>query len=323
MIEFSHRSVLLDEVIDGLDIKPDGIYADCTLGGAGHSGEIAKRLTDGGRLYGFDQDEDAIEAARAHLDDIGVTDRVTIIHKNFSGMSDELKSRGVAGLDGILLDLGVSSFQLDEESRGFSYRMADAPLDMRMDRDSELTAEVILNTYPADEIERILRVYGEERYARRIAESIVKKRAVKPLKTTGDLMEILDATIPAKSKKAGGHPGKRTFQALRIEVNHELEVLSDSLDSMRDMLKPGGRLCIITFHSLEDRIVKDAFKRWQDPCICPADFPVCTCGAESFGRPVTRKPILPGDEELLTNPRSKSAKLRVFERGEGGRKPAR
>ncbi len=314
MIDFSHRPVLLDEVIEGLNIRPDGIYADGTLGGAGHSGEIAKRLTNGGRLIGFDQDEDAIAAASAHLKEIGVADRVTVIHKNYCNMADEMRSRGEM-LDGILLDLGVSSFQLDEESRGFSYRMADAPLDMRMDRRQALTAATVLNTYPEDELARILRVYGEEKFSGRIAKNVVKRRAEKTFEITGDLMEVIEASIPMKAKKTGGHPGKRTFQALRIEVNGELRVLEDSLDDMRDILSPGGRLCIITFHSLEDRIVKDAFKKWQDPCTCPPQLPVCVCGAVPFGRIITRKPIVASKEELSANPRAKSAKLRVFERG--------
>ncbi len=312
--------MLLDEVIEGLDIKPDGIYADGTLGGAGHSGEIAKRLDRGGHLFGFDQDEDAIEAAKAHLKDVSVMDRVTVIHRNFSYMSEEIKARGY-GLDGILLDLGVSSFQLDEETRGFSYRMNEAPLDMRMDRSRELTAAVVLNTYPEDELARILKVYGEEKFSARIAKNIVRRRDENPFKVTGDLMEVLDESIPAKARKAAGHPGKRTFQALRIEVNRELSVLEESLDGMRDILNPGGRLCIITFHSLEDRIVKEAFKRWQDPCICPPDFPICACGAQSFGRANPKKPILPTEEEMRENPRSKSAKLRIFERGSGGADP--
>ncbi|MCR5097520.1 MAG: 16S rRNA (cytosine(1402)-N(4))-methyltransferase RsmH [Lachnospiraceae bacterium] len=320
-MDFSHRSVLLDEVIEGLNISPDGIYADGTLGGAGHSGEIARRL-NGGHLYGFDQDDDAITAATAHLKEIEVDDRVTIIHQNYSSMGEEMRSRDVK-LDGILLDLGVSSFQLDEQSRGFSYRMADSPLDMRMDRRQALTAATILNTYPKDEIARILRVYGEEKFAERIAQNIVRRREDEAFKVTGDLMEVIEASIPMKAKRTGGHPGKRTFQALRIEVNQELKVLEDSLDEMRDILEPGGRLCIITFHSLEDRIVKEAFKRWQDPCTCPHDFPACVCGAESFGKVITRKPIVAGEEELKNNSRSKSAKLRIFERGEGGKEPNR
>ncbi len=311
--------MLLDEVIEGLLIKPDGNYADGTMGGAGHSAEIAKRLKNG-KLFGFDQDADAIEAATAHLKEEGVFDKATIIHKNFSNMSDEMKDLGIK-LDGILLDLGVSSFQLDEESRGFSYRMTDSPLDMRMDKRNTLTAATILNTYSEEDIARILRVYGEEKFANRIAKNIVEKRYEKPFEVTGDLMEVLDASIPAKSRKTGGHPGKRTFQALRIEVNQELTVLEESLKGMRDILNPGGRFCIITFHSLEDRIVKDAFKNWTDPCICPKNFPACTCGAESFGKVITRKPILPSEIEMEENPRAKSAKLRIFERSAGGMDP--
>ena len=310
--------MLLDEVIEGLNIRPDGMYADGTLGGAGHSGEIAKRLTAGGHLYGFDQDEDAIVAATAHLKEEKVFDRVTIIHKNFSEMKEEITSYGIK-LDGILLDLGVSSFQLDEESRGFSYRMMDAPLDMRMDRRRELTAAQILNTYPEDELARILRVYGEEKFSGRIAKNVVKRREQNPFEVTGDLMEVIEASIPAKNKKTGGHPGKRTFQALRIEVNQELDVLQNSLEKMRDLLNENGRLCIITFHSLEDRIVKDVFKKWQDPCTCPPHFPVCVCGAKPYGRVITRKPIVASKEELELNSRSKSAKLRIFERGGEGK----
>ncbi len=319
-MEFVHRPVLLDEVIDALKVKPDGIYADGTLGGGGHSGEIALRLTEGGRLYGFDQDEDAIHAAGAHFEDIGVSDRVTLIHKNFSNMPDELSSAGVKA-NGILLDLGVSSFQLDEPMRGFSYRVEDAPLDMRMDKRRSLTAADILNTYPAEELTRILREYGEEKFAKRIAQRIVEKRNEKTFEVTKDLMDVIEASIPRKNKRTGGHPGKRTFQALRIEVNGELDVIKESLDGMRDLLVEGGRLCVITFHSLEDRIVKDTFRRWQDPCICPPHFPDCVCGAKSFGRVITKKPVIPGEEEMAQNPRSKSAKLRVFERGAGGSEP--
>ena len=315
-MEFKHTSVLLDEVIDGLCIRPDGIYIDGTLGGGGHSFEIASRLTRGGRLIGIDQDEDALAAAGERL--APFADRVIYVHDNYENMENAVRSFFEDGIStgrisGILLDLGVSSYQLDNPERGFSYR-ADAPLDMRMDRGASLSAKDILNDYSAGELTRILRDYGEEKMAARIAANIVSAREKGPLETTGQLVEIIERSIPMKMREKGGNPCKRTFQAIRIACNRELEVLEDSLDTMIDLLAPGGRLCIITFHSLEDRIVKNAFRRNENPCTCPPEFPVCVCGKTSKGRVITRKPILPGREELAENRRSASAKLRIFEK---------
>ncbi|MEE1162497.1 MAG: 16S rRNA (cytosine(1402)-N(4))-methyltransferase RsmH [Lachnospiraceae bacterium] len=315
-MEFKHTSVLLDEVIDGLCIRPDGIYIDGTLGGGGHSFEIASRLTRGGRLIGIDQDEDALAAAGERL--APFADRVIYVHDNYENMENAVRSFFEDGIstgriNGILLDLGVSSYQLDNPERGFSYR-ADAPLDMRMDRGASLSAKDILNDYSAGELTRILRDYGEEKMAARIAANIVSAREKGPLETTGQLVEIIEKSIPMKMREKGGNPCKRTFQAIRIACNRELEVLEDSLDTMIDLLAPGGRLCIITFHSLEDRIVKNAFRRNENPCTCPPEFPVCVCGKTSKGRVITRKPILPGREELAENRRSASAKLRIFEK---------
>ena len=315
-MEFKHTSVLLDEVIDGLCIRPDGIYIDGTLGGGGHSFEIASRLTRGGRLIGIDQDEDALAAAGERL--APFADRVIYVHDNYENMENAVRSFFEDGIstgriNGILLDLGVSSYQLDNPERGFSYR-ADAPLDMRMARGASLSAKDILNDYSAGELTRILRDYGEEKMAARIAANIVSAREKGPLETTGQLVEIIEKSIPMKMREKGGNPCKRTFQAIRIACNRELEVLEDSLDTMIDLLAPGGRLCIITFHSLEDRIVKNAFRRNENPCTCPPEFPVCVCGKTSKGRVITRKPILPGREELAENRRSASAKLRIFEK---------
>lgn len=315
-MEFKHTSVLLDEVIDGLCIRPDGIYIDGTLGGGGHSFEIASRLTRGGRLIGIDQDEDALAAAGERL--APFADRVIYVHDNYENMENAVRSFFEDGIstgriNGILLDLGVSSYQLDNPERGFSYR-ADAPLDMRMDRGASLSAKDVLNDYSAGELTRILRDYGEEKMAARIAANIVSAREKGPLETTGQLVEIIEKSIPMKMREKGGNPCKRTFQAIRIACNRELEVLEDSLDTMIDLLAPGGRLCIITFHSLEDRIVKNAFRRNENPCTCPPEFPVCVCGKTSKGRVITRKPILPGREELAENRRSASAKLRIFEK---------
>ena len=310
-MEFKHISVLLQECIDNLNIKPDGIYVDGTLGGAGHSGEILKRL-DSGRLIGIDQDADAIAAATKRLEQIG--GNFTVIRSNYAQMVPELDQIGINGGDGILLDLGVSSFQLDTPQRGFTYREEDAPLDMRMDQRQTLTARDIVNTYSESELYRIIRDYGEDRFAKNIAKHIVQARAVQEITTTGQLNEIIKASIPQKVQKTGGHPAKRTYQAIRIECNHELDVLRDHLEEMIGILKPGGRLCVITFHSLEDRIVKTIFKKNENPCTCPPDFPVCVCGKTSKGKVLTRKPILPTEEEMDLNPRSKSAKLRVFER---------
>lgn len=311
-MEFKHYSVLLEETIEYLNVKPDGVYVDGTLGGGGHSYEIAKRLGEGGRLIGIDQDADAIKAAGDRLAEF--KDRVTIIRSNYANMKEELHAIGVEHVDGIILDLGVSSFQLDTPERGFTYREADAPLDMRMDVRQTLTAKDIVNEYSEMDLYRIIRDYGEDKFAKNIAKHIVQERQKKPIETTGELTDIIRASIPMKVQATGGHPAKRTFQAIRIELNKELEVLQNNLDEMIGLLNPGGRICIITFHSLEDRIVKTNFKRNENPCTCPSDFPVCVCGNKSKGKVVTRKPILPSEEELEENSRSKSAKLRVFER---------
>lgn len=310
-MDFEHISVLLSETIDSLNIKPEGTYVDGTLGGAGHSSEICRHLNGNGRLIGFDQDEDAIAAASARLEEFN--DRVTVIRSNFCNMAEELTKRGIHKADGILLDLGVSSHQLDEAERGFSYRF-DAPLDMRMDRSGGRTAADVVNTYDEERLFHVIKEYGEERFAGRIARSICRKRENKPIETTGELAEIIKDSIPAKARMSGGHPAKRTFQAIRIEVNAELDVLENSIDSMIDILADRGRLCIITFHSLEDRIVKNAFRRNENPCTCPPDFPICVCGKKSKGAVITRKPIIPTEEEIRMNLRSHSAKLRVFER---------
>ena len=309
--EFSHYSVLLQETIDELHIRPDGIYVDGTLGGGGHAFQLCSRLNENGHFYGIDQDAAAIEAAGERLRCFG--NQVTIIRSNYCRMVEELKARGVTGVDGIVLDLGVSSYQLDEADRGFTYR-EDAALDMRMDQRQEKTARDIVNGYSEMELYRVIRDYGEDKFAKNIAKHIVQAREKKPVETTGELVEIIKAAIPAKIRMQKGHPAKQTFQAIRIELNRELEVLRDSLDDMIDFLNPGGRICIITFHSLEDRIVKNAFRTNEHPCTCPPDFPVCVCGKVSKGRVVTRKPVLPGEKELEENSRSKSAKLRVFER---------
>jgi 16S rRNA (cytosine1402-N4)-methyltransferase len=311
MKEFSHKSVLLEECIRELKIDPEGTYVDGTLGGAGHSSEIAKRLTTG-KLIGFDQDAEAIEASSRRLEPFG--DRVTIIRDNFSHISSRVQELGITSVNGELLDLGVSSYQIDTPERGFSYMTPEADLDMRMDQSSSMTAADIINNYSREELFRILRDYGEEKFASAIASRIVKEREKAPIKKVGELNSIIDASIPAKIRKTGGHPAKRTFQALRIELNDELGVLEGHIDEWIDLLAPGGRLCIITFHSLEDRIVKAAFKRNEDPCTCPREFPVCVCGKKSKGKVITKKPILPTDQEMEENSRSKSAKLRVFEK---------
>ncbi|WP_274420186.1 16S rRNA (cytosine(1402)-N(4))-methyltransferase RsmH [Blautia sp. XA-2221] len=310
-MEFRHKSVLLEETIEGLKVKPDGIYVDGTLGGAGHAVEVCSRLSAKGRFIGIDQDQDAIIAASERL--AAYEDRVTIIRSNYCYMVNELKNLGIHQVDGILLDLGVSSYQLDNEERGFTYR-ADAPLDMRMDQRQTRTAADIINGYEEKELYRIIRDYGEDKFAKNIAKHIVAARQEKPIQTTGELTEIIRRAIPMKIQAAGGHPAKRTFQAVRIELNRELDVLRESLDGMIDMLGDGGRICIITFHSLEDRIVKTIFRKNENPCTCPPDFPVCVCGRKSKGKVITRKPILPGAAELEDNSRSKSAKLRIFER---------
>ena len=311
-MEFNHYSVLLNETIENLNIKPDGIYVDGTLGGGGHAYQVASRLSEKGRLIGIDQDADAIAAAGERLKEFG--DKITIIRSNYANMKEELHRIGVEKVDGIVLDLGVSSFQLDTPERGFTYRDENAPLDMRMDDRQSLTAKDIVNGYSEMDLYRIIRDYGEDKFVKNIAKHIVQERAKKPIETTGELTEIIRASIPMKVQVTGGHPAKRTFQAIRIELNKELEVLQNNLDDMIDLLNPGGRICIITFHSLEDRIVKTNFKRNENPCTCPSDFPVCVCGKKSKGKVVTRKPILPSEEELEVNSRSKSAKLRVFER---------
>ena len=311
-MEFNHYSVLLNETIENLNIKPDGIYVDGTLGGGGHAYQVASRLSEKGRLIGIDQGADAIAAAGERLKEFG--DKITIIRSNYANMKEELHRIGVEKVDGIVLDLGVSSFQLDTPERGFTYRDENAPLDMRMDDRQSLTAKDIVNGYSEMDLYRIIRDYGEDKFAKNIAKHIVQERAKKPIETTGELTEIIRASIPMKVQVTGGHPAKRTFQAIRIELNKELEVLQNNLDDMIDLLNPGGRICIITFHSLEDRIVKTNFKRNENPCTCPSDFPVCVCGKKSKGKVVTRKPILPSEEELEVNSRSKSAKLRVFER---------
>ena len=311
-MEFKHYSVLLNETIENLNIKPDGIYVDGTLGGGGHAYQVASRLSEKGRLIGIDQDADAIAAAGERLKEFG--DKITIIRSNYANLKEELHRIGVEKVDGIVLDLGVSSFQLDTPERGFTYRDENAPLDMRMDDRQSLTAKDIVNGYSEMDLYRIIRDYGEDKFAKNIAKHIVQERAKKPIETTGELTEVIRASIPMKVQVTGGHPAKRTFQAIRIELNKELEVLQNNLDDMIDLLNPGGRICIITFHSLEDRIVKTNFKRNENPCTCPSDFPVCVCGKKSKGKVVTRKPILPSEEELEVNSRSKSAKLRVFER---------
>ena len=310
-MKFNHTSVLLQETIDGLNIRPDGVYVDGTLGGGGHSYEIASRLSGRGQLIGIDQDEAAITAAGERLKEFG--DRVIIVRSNYRNTKSILQSLQIEKIDGMMLDLGVSSYQLDTEERGFSYRY-DAPLDMRMDKRQTLTARDIVNGYSEMELFRVIRDYGEDKFAKNIAKHIVAARQQSPIETTGRLNEIIKAAIPAKMRAEGGHPSKRTYQAIRIECNKELEVLRDSLEELIGLLNPGGRLCIITFHSLEDRIVKSAFKKAENPCTCPPSFPVCVCGKVSQGKVITNKPILPGEEELERNSRAKSAKLRIFER---------
>ena len=308
---FKHKSVLLEETVNGLNIKPDGVYVDGTLGGGGHAYEVCKQLSNKGRFIGIDQDAAAIEAAGKRLSDFG--EKVTIVRSNYCDMKSQLQKLGIEKVDGIVLDLGVSSYQLDTAERGFSYRV-DVPLDMRMDTRQEMTARDIVNTYSERDLYRIIRDYGEDKFAKNIAKHIVLEREKGPINTTGELIEVIRRAIPMKFQKNTGHPAKRTFQAIRIELNRELDVLRDSLDDMIDMLNEDGRICIITFHSLEDRIVKSIFRRNENPCTCPSHFPVCVCGNVSKGKVITRKPILPSEEELEENSRSKSAKLRIFER---------
>lgn len=310
-MEFRHASVLLKETIEALNIKQEGTYLDGTLGGGGHACEICKRLGDTGRFYGIDQDEAAVEAAGKRLEEFGK--KVTIIRDNYCNAREVLRQNGVEHVDGIVLDLGVSSYQLDTAGRGFSYKY-DTTLDMRMDQRQKLTARDIVNDYDEQSLYRIIRDYGEDQFARNIAKHIVQTRAEKPIETTFELNEVIKAAIPARMRAVGGHPSKRTFQAIRIECNHELDVLKNSLQDFIDLLNPQGRLCIITFHSLEDRIVKNFFREMENPCTCPPEFPVCVCGKIPYGKVISRKPILPSQEEIEENPRSKSAKLRVFGR---------
>lgn len=309
-MEFKHVSVLLNETVDGLNVKENGIYVDCTLGGAGHSYEILKRLNGTGRLIGIDQDADALKAAKERLKEF---DNVIYVHSNFENIKEIVKTECDGLVDGIIADLGVSSYQFDTPERGFSYRF-DAPLDMRMNKENELSAYEIVNEYDESDLFRVIRDYGEDKFAKNIAKHICIRRQEAPIKTTFELNEIIKAAIPAKMREKGGHPSKRTFQALRIECNREIEVLENTLDDMIDCLKDEGRLCIITFHSLEDRAVKNNFKTNENPCTCPPNFPVCVCGKIPKGKVITRKPIIASDEEMEVNPRSQSAKLRVFER---------
>ncbi len=308
-LEFHHISVLLRECIDGLHIRPDGIYVDGTMGGGGHSLEIAKRLTTG-RLIAIDQDLHAHEAAKKRL--APYLDKVTFVHDNFGNIAHILDTLHISSIDGMLMDIGVSSHQLDEAERGFSYQH-DAPLDMRMDATKPFSAYDVVNTYNEEDLNRIIFTYGEERWAKRIAQFIVAERKENPIKTTGELVEIIKKAVPKGARKDGPHPAKRTFQAIRIEVNGELDVLQKAIDDVAVRLKKGGRLCIITFHSLEDRIVKEAFRKQENPCVCPPQFPVCVCGKKPMGKVITRKPILPSAEELQVNHRSRSAKLRILE----------
>ncbi len=310
-MEFHHVSVLLNECIENLNIKEDGIYVDGTLGGGGHSYEICKRLGKNGRLIGLDQDMNAIKAAKERLSEF--SEKVTFVHDNFSNLKFVLQSLGIEGVDGILLDLGVSSHQLDEAERGFSY-MNDAPLDMRMNVENSFTAYDVVNTYSAKELDHIISSYGEERWSKRIAEFIVSEREKKPIETTFELVEVIKKAVPKGARKDGPHPAKRTFQAIRIEVNGELSILEDAVSDMTEVLNDEGRLCIITFHSLEDRLIKNAFKTAENPCTCPVEFPVCICGKKSKGKVITKKPILPTEKEIEENHRSRSAKLRVFMR---------
>lgn len=310
-MEFHHVSVLLNECIENLNIKPDGVYVDCTMGGGGHSKEIVKKLSDKGLFIGFDQDKNAINTARERLSEY--EGRVKFVHSNFENIKEELEKIGVHRIDGVLADLGVSSHQLDEADRGFSY-MQDAPLDMRMDVRCEFSAYDVVNTYTEDELAKIIKDYGEDNWAKRIAKFIVEERANKPIETTGELVDVIKKAIPKKARIDGPHPAKRTFQAIRIEVNNELGVITKMINDASSIMNDGGRICIITFHSLEDRIVKNAFKYLASDCICPQHLPICQCDKESEVKIITRKPILPSDEEIEVNPRSRSAKLRVAEK---------
>ena len=311
-MEFVHKSVLLDECIEGLNIKPNGIYVDGTLGGAGHSYHICEKLSEGGRLIGIDQDEDAICAATKRLEKH--RDKVTIVRDNYCNIKKVLNDLNIQKVDGILLDIGVSSYQLDTSERGFTYKEEDTPLDMRMDQRMTMTAEDIVNDYSEMELFRVIRDYGEDKFAKNIAKHIVNARKESRITTTGQLTEIIKAAIPMKFRATGGHPAKKTFQAIRIELNRELEVLENSIDDMIELLNDEGRLCIITFHSLEDRIVKNRFRDNVNTCTCPPEFPVCVCGNLPKGKIITNKPIVPSDKELSENKRSKSSKLRIFQR---------
>ena len=310
-MEFNHKSVLLNETINELKVKPNGVYVDGTVGGAGHAICVCEKLSATGSFIGIDQDEAAILAASERLSPY--KDITTLIRSNYCSMVPEIQALGIQSVDGIVLDLGVSSYQLDNAERGFTYR-EDVALDMRMDQRSEQTAKDIVNNYSENDLYRIIRDYGEDKFAKNIAKHIVRERTSKPINTTGELTQIIKQAIPMKLRVTGGHPAKKTFQAIRIELNKELEVLRESLDGMIDLLGDGGRICIITFHSLEDRIVKTIFRKNENPCTCPRDFPVCVCGHKSKGKVITRKPILPSQVEIEDNKRSKSAKLRVFER---------
>ena len=309
-MEFKHVSVLLNETIEKLNIKKDGIYVDCTLGGAGHSSEILKRLSEKGRLIGIDQDTDAINAAKEKLKEYK---NVTYVHDNFHNIKNILDKLDIEKVDGILMDLGVSSYQLDKPERGFSY-MHDAPLDMRMNKDSNFSAFDVVNGYDENKLYEVIRNYGEEKFAKRIAQFIVNKRNEGDINSTLELVEIIKSAIPAKFRRQGPHPAKRTFQAIRIEVNGELEILNSTIEDGVDKLSEEGRMCIITFHSLEDRIVKNKFKELKNPCICPPDIPMCVCGRIPKIEIITRKPIEPSEYEISINPRSRSAKLRVAEK---------
>lgn len=311
--EFSHKPVLLEECLESLAIKPDGTYIDGTLGGAGHSGEIFKRLNENGTLIGLDQDAFALETSSQRLQNLNSKARLILVNINFKHVKSVCMENGIQGVDGILLDLGVSSHQLDEGERGFSYQQ-DAPLDMRMDRRQSTTARTIINEYPEERIRDIIRDYGEEKWASRIAGFIVKARNEKPVETTGELVDIIKAAIPSSARREGPHPAKRTFQAIRIAVNDELGILEKTIEDAVSILKPGGRLAIITFHSLEDRIVKKEFQRKVQPCTCPASFPVCVCGKKPVAEHLTRKPIEASEKELSENPRARSAKLRVIKK---------
>lgn len=311
-MEFNHKSVLLDETIESLNINPDGIYVDGTLGGAGHASEVCKRLSEKGRFIGIDQDEDALKVAKERLSKFSNV-KIDVVKSNYHDIRKVLEDLGIDKVDGILLDIGVSSYQIDTVERGFTYK-EDGPLDMRMDKSNPVTAKDIVNEYSEMELFRIIRDYGEDKFAKNIAKHIVLKRKERPIETTGELIEAIRAAIPMKIQATSGHPAKKTFQAIRIELNKELEVLEDSIDNMVDLLNDEGRLSIITFHSLEDRIVKNKFRDNENPCTCPKNFPICVCGKKSKGSVVTRKPIVPSDEEIENNKRAKSSKLRVFER---------